>query len=121
MVPFFCPGGDPLFRLLLSVKLARMRFLLWTLKLALFLLVLSFAVKNTDIVAVRYYLGYQWQAPLVLVLLAFFCLGILIGIASSLSHMLRQRRAIVSLKRELSARNRAAPSPAPPDGVAGAP
>jgi uncharacterized integral membrane protein len=97
-----------------------MRFVLWTLKLALFLLVLSFAVKNTDIVAVRYYLGYQWQAPLVLVLLAFFCLGVLVGIVSSLSHMLRQRRAMVALRRELSARGRAAASPAPPDGAAGA-
>ena len=96
-----------------------MRFLLWTLKLALFLLVLSFAVKNTDIVAVRYYLGYQWQAPLVLVLLAFFCLGVLIGIVSSLSHMLHQRRTIVALRRELSARSRAV-SPAAPDGAAGA-
>ena len=97
-----------------------MRFLLWTLKLALFLLVLSFAVKNTDIVAVRYYLGYQWQAPLVLVLLAFFCLGVLVGIVSGLTHMLRQRRAIVTLRRELSARSRAAPPPVPPDGAAGA-
>jgi uncharacterized integral membrane protein len=97
-----------------------MRFVLWTLKLALFLLVLSFAVKNTDIVAVRYYLGYQWQAPLVLVLLAFFCLGVLVGIVSSLSHMLRQRRAIVALRRELSARGQAAASPVPPDGAAGA-
>ena len=97
-----------------------MRFVLWTLKLALFLLVLSFAVKNTDIVAVRYYLGYQWQAPLVLVLLAFFCRGVLVGIVSSLAHMLRQRRAIVTLRRELSARSRAAPPPAPPDGAAGA-
>ena len=97
-----------------------MRFLLWTLKLALFLLVLSFAVKNTDIVAVRYYLGYQWQAPLVLVLLAFFCLGVLVGIVSSLPHMLRQRRAIVTLRRELSARSRAVAPAAPPDGAAGA-
>jgi uncharacterized integral membrane protein len=96
-----------------------MRFVLWTLKLALFLLVLSFAVKNTDIVAVRYYLGYQWQAPLVLVLLAFFCLGVLVGIVSSLSHMLRQRRAIVALRRELSARGQPAPSPVPPEGAAG--
>jgi len=88
-----------------------MRFLLWTLKLALFLLVLSFAVKNTDIVAVRYYLGYQWQAPLVLVLLAFFCLGVLVGIAASLAHMLRQRRDIVALRRELSARGRTEPVP----------
>ena len=96
-----------------------MRFFLWVLKLALFLLVLSFAVKNTDMVAVRYYLGYQWQAPLVLVLLAFFCLGVLVGIAASLAHMLRQRRDIVALRREMSARSRADLSPRPPPDAAG--
>jgi uncharacterized integral membrane protein len=97
-----------------------MRFLLWTFKLALFLLVLSFAIKNTDIVAVRYYLGYQWEAPLVLVLLAFFCLGVLVGIAASLAHMLRQRRDNVALRREISARSRADASPRPPPDAAGA-
>jgi hypothetical protein len=34
--------------------------------------------------------------------------------------MLRQRRAIVALRRELSARGQAAASPVPPDGAAGA-
>ena len=97
-----------------------MRFFLWILKVALFLLVLSFAVKNTDMVAVRYYLGYQWEAPLVLVLLVFFCLGVLVGIAASLSQMLRQRRALAALRRELSARNRAADASAPPTPAAGA-
>ena len=97
-----------------------MRFFLWMLKLALFLLVLSFAVKNTDMVAVRYYLGYQWQAPLVLVLLVFFCLGVVVGIAASLAQMLRQRRALVALRRELNARNRAVDAPGPPTDAAGA-
>ena len=46
-----------------------MRYFLWILKFALFVVVLSFAVKNTETVAVRYYLGLEWQAPLVLVLL----------------------------------------------------
>ena len=34
-----------------------MRYLLWIIKFLLFVLVLSFAVKNTDPVTVRYYLG----------------------------------------------------------------
>ena len=43
-----------------------MHYLTWAIKGALFLLILSFAVVNTDPVTVRYYLGIQWQAPLVL-------------------------------------------------------
>ena len=97
-----------------------MRYLLWTLKLALFLLVLSFAVKNTDIVAVHYYLGYQWQAPLVLVLLVFFCLGVLVGIIANLAHMVRRRREMVALRRELNARNRAGDASRRPGDAAGA-
>ena len=83
-----------------------MRYLLWLLKFALFVLILSFAVKNTDAVWVRYYLGYEWQAPLVLVLLVFFCFGAAVGIVASFTHLFRQRREIVVLKRELRALGR---------------
>ena len=83
-----------------------MRYVLWLLKLVLFALILSFAVKNTDTVWVRYYLGYEWQAPLVLVLLVFFCLGAAVGIVASLTHLFGQRREIVALKRELRTQGR---------------
>lgn len=97
-----------------------MRYLLWLLKFVLFVLILSFAVKNTDMVWVRYYLGYEWQAPLVLVLLVFFCLGAAVGIVASLAHLFGQRREIVALKRELRAHGRAADETAranPPDAA----
>jgi len=85
-----------------------MRYVLWILKFALFVLVLSFAVKNTETVTVRYYLGSEWQAPLIFVLLAFFCAGAAAGVIAGLAQMLRQRREIVALKRELQARTRPA-------------
>ena len=59
-----------------------MRYLGWILKLALFVLVFSFAVKNTDTVAVRYYLGVEWQTPLIFALLVAFCAGAAFGIAA---------------------------------------
>jgi uncharacterized integral membrane protein len=80
-----------------------MRYFLWILKFALFVVVLSFAVKNTETVAVRYYLALEWQAPLVLVLLTFFCLGVAVGIMASLGRLFRQRRQISVLKGELRA------------------
>ncbi len=78
-----------------------MRYLLWLLKFALFVLVLSFAVKNTEMVTVRYYLGHELQAPLIFILLLFFCVGAVFGILASLTHLFRQRREIVALKRDL--------------------
>jgi uncharacterized integral membrane protein len=78
-----------------------MRYLLWMLKLALFALVLVFAVKNTGPVTVRYFPGGEWQSPLVFVLLVAFCAGVAIGLGAGLSHIFRQRREIAALKREL--------------------
>jgi putative membrane protein len=76
-----------------------MRYLFWLLKLALFALLLSFAIKNTDMVTVRYYLGYEWRAPLVLVVLAFFCLGAVFGVVAGLTQFTRQRRELAALRR----------------------
>ena len=56
-----------------------MRYLLWALKFALFAVAVTFAIKNTDAVAVRYFLGYEWRAPLILVLFVFLCLGAVLG------------------------------------------
>ena len=74
-------------------------------KLLLFLLALTFAVKNTDVVTVRYYLGAQWQAPLIFVILLVFCVGAVAGVFASLGHIVRLRRDISRLRREISAAN----------------
>ncbi|MEO8443063.1 MAG: LapA family protein [Betaproteobacteria bacterium] len=88
-----------------------MRKLLGLIKAAVgvtvFLLLLGFAVKNSDNVAMRYFLGLEWHAPLVLMLLVFFTAGAALGIAASLSIMVRQRREIVGLKREIRGLTRA--------------
>ena len=78
-----------------------MRYLSWLLKIILFLLLLGFAVKNTETAVLRYYLGYEWQAPLVLILLVFFCAGAAVGVIASLSYIFRQKRKMQSLKRQL--------------------
>lgn len=72
-------------------------------KLLLFLLALTFAVKNTDVVTVRYYLGVQWQAPLIFVILVVFCVGVVAGVFASLAHIVRLRRDISRLRKEVGA------------------
>ena len=78
-----------------------MRYLLLILKLALFGLLLTFAVKNTETVVVRYYLGFEWQAPLVFVLLVVFCAGAAFGIVACLGQLYRLRREVAALKARL--------------------
>jgi uncharacterized integral membrane protein len=77
----------------------------------IFLLLLGFAVKNSDSVAVRYFLGLEWHAPLVFMLLVFFAAGAAMGVAASLTIMVRQRREILGLKREIRGLARASGVP----------
>jgi len=78
-----------------------MNYLLWILRFVLFVLVLGFAVANTDPVTVHYYFGGQWQSPLIVVLLVVLCAGVALGLAVALGSMFRQRREIGELKRRL--------------------
>ncbi|MGE0874334.1 MAG: lipopolysaccharide assembly LapA domain-containing protein [Burkholderiales bacterium] len=84
-----------------------MRLLSWATRVAVFILLLAFAVRNTDPVTLRFYFDLAWQAPLVALLLAFFVAGALVGLAAMLGTVLRQRREIQQLRRELE------PAPAP--------
>ena len=53
-----------------------MRYISWALRIFLFLLLFGFALKNTELVVVRFYLGSEWTAPLALVVLFFLPSGL---------------------------------------------
>ena len=69
-----------------------MKYLLWLLKAAIFFALFAFALNNQDPVLLRLF-GAQWQAPLVLLLLAAMVLGVFLGMAVMLPLWLRARRA----------------------------
>jgi lipopolysaccharide assembly protein A len=77
-----------------------MRFVNWTLRLVVFLILVAFAAKNTEPATLRFYFGLAWQAPLVVLLLAFFTLGAVLGLLATVGARLRHRREIAQLRRE---------------------
>jgi len=81
-----------------------MRFLTWAIRLALFVLLLAFAARNTEPVTLRFYFDLAWQAPLIAVLLAFFAAGVVLGLFAMLGTYLAQRRKIARLQRIESSR-----------------
>jgi uncharacterized integral membrane protein len=81
-----------------------MRFLVWVAKGALFLALAGFALKNSEIVTLRYFLGQEWRAPLSLVLLLFFAAGAVLGVLAALSVAYRQRRELNALRRAAASR-----------------
>ena len=95
-----------------------MRTLAWLVRITLFLLLLGFAVKNSEPVLVQYYFGQVWRAPLVFVLFLSLCVGAVLGVMASLGQIFRQRREILDLKRELrSAATSRAKAAQPPTDV----
>ena len=80
-----------------------MRYLIGLLKIALFVFLLGFAVKNSELVTLRYYFGYQWQMPLVLIILIFLAVGAALGVAACLGYLFRQRRELQKMRQSLSA------------------
>jgi lipopolysaccharide assembly protein A len=56
-----------------------MKYLMWLLKAAIFFTLFAFALNNQQDVTVLFFFGTQWRAPLVLVVLAAFALGVGIG------------------------------------------
>lgn len=72
-------------------------------KIVLFLLLLGFAALNSDSVTLRYFLGMEWQAPLSLVILAAFAVGLLAGLLGCSLRLLRNQRELRALRNPISA------------------
>ncbi|MBI5625998.1 MAG: LapA family protein [Nitrosomonadales bacterium] len=85
-----------------------MRVLSWLLRAFLFFALLGFAVKNDQPITLRYFFGYEWQSSLVVVLLLFFSVGTMVGVLAMLVNVLRQRREIARLERDIKTRNKLA-------------
>ena len=89
-----------------------MRILIWFFRFLLFFLLFGFAVKNDHLVGLQFFFGSAWQLPLVFVILVFFTAGALLGVTATFGSLLRQRREIGRLRRQLarSERDRQAPT-----------
>jgi putative membrane protein len=96
-----------------------MRVLAWAIRIALFVVLLAFAAKNTDPVTLRFYFELAWQAPLVAVLLAFFVAGVVLGIAALVGTLLSQRREITRLEKRLAVQEPKAPAAHQPPAAEG--
>jgi len=82
-----------------------MKYLAWLLKAAIFFALFAFALNNQQDVTVHFFFGQSWTAPLVLVVLAVFAAGLVVGALGMAPRWWRHRKA-------------AAAAPASPDTLA---
>ena len=80
-----------------------MRYLVWILRLIVFVVVLLFALKNTGPVDVSFFADHVISdVPLIVVMLVVFVLGALFGLLITAPAIIRRRREAARLRRELA-------------------
>ena len=63
----------------------------WIVRIAVFLLLLAFALNNQEPATLHLMFGHQWQAPMTLIVLAAFALGLVVGVLGMLPVLWRRR------------------------------
>ncbi len=93
------------------------RLLKWILKAAVFFVLFAFALNNQQDATVHLAFGQQWRAPMTLIVLVAFALGMVVGVLGMLPGWWSRRRLAADAAPAPAAPTPAAPVPASPDGV----
>lgn len=75
-----------------------MRFLMWGVRIVVFLLLLAFLSRNSGTVGVQFFFDSLWTVPLSLLMLVLFVAGVLLGVTATTATLLRQRRELGRLR-----------------------
>ena len=69
-----------------------MRFFVWLFRAFIFFALFAFALNNQQEAAVRWFFGFEWRAPMVIVVLVAFAAGSAFGVLSMVPSWWRHRR-----------------------------
>ncbi len=71
-----------------------MRLFVWLLRAFIFFTLFAFALNNQQLASVRWFFGVQWQAPMVIIVLAAFAMGAAVGVVAMLPDAWRRWRQV---------------------------
>jgi lipopolysaccharide assembly protein A len=77
-----------------------MQLLRWIVGAALFIALLFLSLQNSELVTLKFYHWWSWQAPLVFVVLIVFAVGIAAGLLAGAVRSARLKRQLNRLRRE---------------------
>jgi putative membrane protein len=97
-----------------------MQAFVWIIRLCIVLILVWFAVKNSQDVTIKGLPGQVWEAPLVFILLSVFVAGVVIGLLAWVPTVVRQRRELGRLRKSVAPPAAQLPLPPlaePPHGI----
>jgi uncharacterized integral membrane protein len=90
----------------------------WIVRAAVFLVLLAFALNNQQEATLHLMFGHEWRAPMTLIVLAAFALGLVVGVLGMLPGWWRRRakaQAPAQPAAPVQTAHQPAPAPAPID------
>src|SRR2546428_13442574 len=90
-----------------------MAFVRWVVGVTLFVALLFLSLQNDELVTVRFYHWFSWQAPLIFLILIAFAVGAAAGLLAGLFRSARLKRQLSPLRKEV----RRAPAKHPAAGA----
>ena len=69
-----------------------LRILVWLLRIVVFIGLFGLAIKNSGPMELRFFLDRSWTAPVSVVVLAVFVIGVAVGLTATLGLSLRRKR-----------------------------
>lgn len=70
-----------------------LKLLVWLLRIVVFVGLFGLAIKNSGPVELRFFLDHAWTAPISVVILAVFAIGVAVGLTAALGVFLRPRKS----------------------------
>jgi len=98
-----------------------MQVLRWIVGASLFVALLFLSLQNSELVTLKFYQWWSWQAPLIFIVLIAFAIGVAAGLLAGAMRSARLKRQISRMRREqhkatASAPNWSQPGTAPGSG-----
>ena len=90
-----------------------MTALRWIVGAVLFVALLFLSLQNSELVTLKFYSWWSWQAPLIFVVLVAFAIGVAAGLVAGAMRAARLKRQLDRLRRE-QRRSAASPVTRPP-------
>ena len=91
-----------------------MQILIWIVRVVVIILIVWFAARNSELVELKGFMDSSLKAPLVLILLAFFGGGLMLGLLASLMSIFQLKREVRKLNRALQHKTHEANDKLPP-------
>lgn len=70
---------------------ALLKLMIWLLRAVVFVFLFGLAIKNSEMMALHFFFGHEWMAPVAVVVLVVFVMGVAVGLTAAIGASRRNK------------------------------